>query len=280
MRNYKLIFLLLAGGALLAACTRPANDAGGGSATTSAASNESAVAVVNGKPIGAEVFDVFLRAVTGKPAAEATPEQKEQLLDQLVNMSLAAQAAEKDGLGKDPAIQARIDLLTTQILAEAATEKYDESHPLTEEEIRAEYDQQIAGMPQEYKARHILVENKEAAESIISKLQAGGDFAKLAAAESKDSGSAKQGGDLGWFAPQSMVKPFADAVMGLEKGALTTAPVQSDFGWHVIQLEDVRSPEPPAYEDVKQQVEMIARRKKLQTYLDELRNNAEIEKKM
>jgi len=279
MRNYKLIFLLLAGGALLAACTRPANDAGGGSAT-SAASNESAVAVVNGKPIGSEVFDVFLRAVTGKPAAEATPEQKEQLLDQLVNMSLAAQAAEKDGLGKDPAIQARIDLLTTQILAEAATEKYDESHPLTEEEIRAEYDQQIAGMPQEYKARHILVENKEAAESIISKLQAGGDFAKLAAAESKDSGSAKQGGDLGWFAPQSMVKPFADAVMGLEKGALTTAPVQSDFGWHVIQLEDVRSPEPPAYEDVKQQVEMIARRKKLQTYLDELRNNAEIEKKM
>jgi peptidyl-prolyl cis-trans isomerase C len=279
MRNYKLTFLLIAGGALLAACTRPADDAGGGSAA-SAASNESAVAVVNGKPISAEVFDVFLRAVTGKPAAEATTEQKEQLLDQLVNMSLAAQAAEKDGLGKDAAIQARIDLLTTQILAEAATEKYDESHPLTEEEIRAEYDEQIAGMPQEYKARHILVENKETAESIISKLQAGGDFAKLAAAESKDSGSAKQGGDLGWFAPQSMVKPFADAVMGLEKGGLTTAPVQSDFGWHVIQLEDVRSPEPPAYEDVKQQVEMIARRKKLQAYLDELRNTAEIEKKM
>jgi peptidyl-prolyl cis-trans isomerase C len=279
MRNYKLTFLLIAGGALLAACTRPADDAGGGSAA-SAASNESAVAVVNGKPISAEVFDVFLRAVTGKPAAEATTEQKEQLLDQLVNMSLAAQAAEKDGLGKDAAIQARIDLLTTQILAEAATEKYDESHPLTEEEIRAEYDEQIAGMPQEYKARHILVENEETAESIISKLQAGGDFAKLAAAESKDSGSAKQGGDLGWFAPQSMVKPFADAVMGLEKGGLTTAPVQSDFGWHVIQLEDVRSPEPPAYEDVKQQVEMIARRKKLQAYLDELRNTAEIEKKM
>jgi peptidyl-prolyl cis-trans isomerase C len=279
MRNHKLTFLLLAGGALLAACTRPAGDAGGVS-PTSAASTEGAVAIVNGKPIGAEVFDVFLRAVTGNPAAEATAEQKEQLLDQLVNMSLAAQAAEKDGLGKDPAIQARIDLLTTQILAEAATEKYDESHPLTEEEIRAEYDEQIAGMPQEYKARHILVESQETAESIISQLQAGGDFAKLAAAESKDSGSAKQGGDLGWFAAQSMVKPFADAVMGLEKGGLTTAPVQSEFGWHVIQLEDVRSPEPPAYEDVKQQVEMIARRKKLQAYLDELRKTAEIEKKI
>jgi peptidyl-prolyl cis-trans isomerase C len=279
MRNHKLTFLLLAGGALLAACTRPADNAGAGSPTP-AANAESAVAIVNGKPIGAEVFDVFVRAVTGNPAAQATDEQKEQLLDQLVNMSLAAQAAEKDGLGKDPAIQARIDLLTTQILAEAATEKYDESHPLTEEEIRAEYDAQIAGMPQEYKARHILVESKETAESIISQLQGGGDFAKLAAAESKDSGSAKQGGDLGWFAPQSMVKPFADAVMGLEKGGLTAAPVQSEFGWHVIQLEDVRSPEPPAYEDVKQQVEMIARRKKLQSYLDELRKTAEIEKKI
>lgn len=279
MRNHKLTILLLAGGALLAACTRPADNSGGVT-PTSAASAESAVAVVNGKPIGADVFDMFLRAVTGKPAAEATTDQKEQLLDQLVNMSLAAQAAEKDGLRKDPAIQARIDLLTMQILAEAATEKYDESHPLTEEEIRAEYDEQVAGMPQEYKARHILVENQETAESIIAQLQDGGDFAKLAAAESKDSGSAQQGGDLGWFAPQSMVKPFADAVMGLEKGAMTTAPVQSEFGWHVIQLEDVRSPEPPAYEDVKQQVEMIARRKKLQTYLDELRKTAEIEKKI
>jgi peptidyl-prolyl cis-trans isomerase C len=279
MRNYKLTFLILAGGALLAACTRPADNAGGG-APASAASAENAVAVVNGKPISAEVFDVFLRAVTGKPADEATTEQKDQLLDQLVNMLLASQAAEKEGLGKDPAVQARIDLLKMQILAEAATEKYDESHPLTEEEIRAEYDEQIAGMPQEYKARHILVENQETAESIISQLQAGGDFAKLAAAESKDSGSASQGGDLGWFAPQTMVKPFADAVMGLEKGALTTVPVQSEFGWHVIQLEDVRSPEPPAYEDVKQQVEMIARRKKLQAYLDELRETAKIEKKI
>ena len=270
MRNHKLTFLILAGGALLAACTRPADNAGGGAPAS--ASAENAVAVVNSTPISAEVFDVFLRAVTGKPAAEATTEQKDQLLDQLVNMLLASQAAEKEGLGKDPAVQARIDLLKMQILAEAATEKYDESHPLTEE--------QIAGMPQGYKARHILVESQETAESIISQLQAGGDFAKLAAAESKDSGSASQGGDLGWFAPQTMVKPFADAVMGLEKGALTTVPVQSEFGWHVIQLEDVRSTEPPAYEDVKQQVEMIARRKKLQAYLDELRETAKIEKKL
>jgi peptidyl-prolyl cis-trans isomerase C len=133
-------------------------------------------------------------------------------------------------------------------------------------------------MPKEYKARHILVEKKETAESLIRDLQAGGDFAKLAKAESKDPGSAAKGGDLGWFSGQSMVKPFSDALATLEKGKITTAPVQTQYGWHVIQLEDTRSPQPPAFDDVKQQVEMLTQRKKLQTYLDELRKTAKIQK--
>jgi peptidyl-prolyl cis-trans isomerase C len=132
-------------------------------------------------------------------------------------------------------------------------------------------------MPKEYKARHILVEKKETAESVIRDLEAGGDFAKLAAAESKDS-SGKSGGDLGWFSPQTMVKPFADAVVALEKGQITKVPVESEFGWHVIQLEDVRSPEVPEFEQVKAQVEMFAQRKKLQAYLEELRKTANIQK--
>ncbi len=123
--------------------------------------------------------------------------------------------------------------------------------------MKAEYDTQVAAMPKEYKARHILVEKKETAESLIRDLQAGGDFAKLATAESKDPGSAAKGGDLGWFSAQSMVKPFADALATLEKGATTKTPVQTQYGWHVIQLEDTRSPEAPAFADVKQQVEML-----------------------
>jgi len=224
------------------------------------------------------MVDTFLHAVTGKPAAEATKEQRDALVDQLVSMTLAAQAAEKEGLGKDPELQARIDLLRTQVLAEAASDKYTKAHPVSDDEVRKEYDEQVAKMPKEYKARHILVEKKETAESVIRELEAGGDFAKLAKKESKDPGSAANGGDLGWFSAQSMVKPFSEALATLEKGTITKTPVQTQYGWHVIQLEDSRAPEAPAFDDVKEQVKMLAQRKKLQTYLDELRKTAKIQK--
>jgi peptidyl-prolyl cis-trans isomerase C len=274
MKRFPLV--LVAATVLLGACTRPAEDASKAGADAKAPA-AATVVTVNGKKIGSDVLDVFVQAVTSKPAAEATEEQKTQLLDQLVNMSLAAQAAEKDGLQKDPEVKARLDLIQMQILAEAATQKYVKAHPVSETELKAEYDAQVANMPKEYKARHILVEKKETAESIIRDLKAGGDFAKLAAAESKDS-SGKSGGDLGWFSLQTMVKPFADAVAALEKGKTTEQPVQTEFGWHVIQLEDVRSGDAPAFEDVKPQVEMFAQRKKLQAYLDELRKTADIQK--
>lgn len=268
--------VLVAATLMFGGCTRPAEDAAKAGADAKAPATTTVV-TVNGKKIGSDVMDIFVQAVTGKPAAEATEEQKTQLLDQLVNMSLAAQAAEKDGLQKDPEVKAKIALIQMQILAEAATQKYMKSHPVSETELKAVYDTQVANMPKEYKARHILVEKKETAESIIRELQAGGDFAKLAASESKDA-SGKNGGDLGWFSLQSMVKPFADAVAALEKGKTTEQPVQTEFGWHVIQLEDVRSGEAPKFEDVKPQVEMFAQRKKLQAYLDELRKTAQVQK--
>lgn len=267
--------LLVVAALVLAACTRPAGDAS--KSADDVKSAQTAVATINGKKLSGELFDAFSLAVTGGAEEPLEGEQREQVLDQLINMTLAAQAAEKDGLAKDPAVQARIELLRTQILAEAASEKFIKANPATDEEVRAEYDAQVAQMPKEYKARHILVENKESADTIIGKLQAGGDFAKLASAESKDS-SASNGGDLGWFSPQTMVKPFADAVVALEKGKFTQEPVQSEFGWHVILLEDVRSPEVPEFDQVKPQVEMFTQRKKLQTYLEELRTTASIQK--
>ena len=274
MKRFPLV--LVAATLLFGGCTRPAEDAAKAGADAKAPATTTVV-TVNGKKIGSDVMDIFVQAVTGKPAAEATEEQKTQLLDQLVNMSLAAQAAEKDGLQKDPEVKAKLELIHMQILAEAATQKYVKSHPVSETELKAVYDTQVANMPKEYKARHILVEKKETAESIIRELQAGGDFAKLAASESKDA-SGKNGGDLGWFSLQTMVKPFADAVAALEKGKTTEQPVQTEFGWHVIQLEDVRSGEAPKFEDVKPQVEMFAQRKKLQAYLDELRKTAQVQK--
>jgi len=280
MRIQRFSIVLVAAVGLLSACTRPAGDAAKPAADKADATAKATtvVATVNGKAIDSEMLNVFVLAVSSNnPAAEVTAEQKKQMLDQLINMTLAAQAAEKEGLENDAAVKARMQLLRTQLLAEAATEKYMKAHPVSESETKAEYDTQVANMPKEYKARHILVDSKEKADEIIKQLAAGGDFAKIASKESKDAGSGKNGGDLGWFTAQSMVKPFSDAVAGMEKGQTTQQPVQSEFGWHVINLEDIRTPAAPAYEDVKQQVEMLSQRKKLQAYLDELRKTAKIQ---
>jgi peptidyl-prolyl cis-trans isomerase C len=275
MRHPISTILLTAFLGLFAACTRPAEDTAAKSATPATP----AIATVNGKPISSEFFDEFLTAATGQPAAQATPEQKSQLLDQLLNMSVAAQSAETDGLANDAAVKTRLELLRLQVLAEAASEKFMKAHPSTEAEIKAEYDTQVAAMPKEYRARHILVDSKETAESVIRELDAGGDFAKLASKQSKDQASAAKGGELDWFRLDHMVKPFSDAVLALDKGQTTKEPVQSEFGWHVIRLEDERSPAAPAFEEVKDRVDMIVKRKKLQAHFEELRKTANVQKK-
>ncbi len=279
MRTQKIALVLLAAASLLAGCTKPAGTTGDAAKPAADAAKPAAgsVATVNGQKIAAETFDVFVQAVTGKPAADATPEQKSQVLDQLIDMTIVAQAAEKEGLQDVPATKARISLLTTQILAQAATEKYLKSHPVSETELKADYDAQVANIPMEYKAQHILVDTKEQAEAIIKELDGGADFAKLAAKDSKDP-SGKTGGDLGWFSLQSMVKPFSDAVAALKKGETTQQPVQTQYGWHVIRLEDTRTPTIPAFDDVKQQVEQMTQRKKVEAYLEELRKSAKIQK--
>ncbi len=279
MRTQRISLVLLAAASLLVGCTKPAGDTGDAAkpAVDAAKPATGTVATVNGQKIPTENFDVFVQAVTGKPATEATPEQKSKMLDQLIDMTIVAQAAEKEGLQNDPATKARISLLTTQILAQSATEKYLKTHPVSETEVKADYDAQVANVPMEYKAQHILVDTKEQAEAIIKELDAGADFAKLAAKDSKDP-SGKNGGDLGWFSLQSMVKPFSDALAALKKGETTQQPVQTQYGWHVIRLEDTRTPTIPAFEDVKQQVEQMTQRKKIEAYLEELRKNAKIQK--
>jgi len=262
---------------LAAACTRPAGDADKG-ASTATSTNATTIVTVNGTKISSDLLDVLSQATTGKPIGEATPEQKEHMIEQLVSITLASQEAEKDGQLKDPAMRARLDLLQMQLLAGAASEKFDAAHPVTEEEIKAEYAARVASLPKEYRARHILVEQKETAESLIRDLKAGGDFAKLATKESKDPVSAPNGGELDWFALPAMVKPFGDAVAALEVGQVTPEPVQTKFGWHVIQLEEVRAPTPPDFESVKDRVKSLVQQKKFQAHLDEIRKTATIQK--
>lgn len=221
-------------------------------------------------------FEAFITAATRKTEAELTPEELRQVFDQYQTMQIAADAGEKAGLARKPDVAAQLRVLRMNVLSEAAMRQYLDEHPVVDADLSAEYDEQVAAVPMEYSARHILVDDQATAEAIILKLNDGADFARLAKEKSKDP-SAGNGGDLGWFALQTMVQPFADAVAALEKGKYTTAPVQTQFGWHVILLEDTRKPTLPTLAEVKDRLQEMVQRKKIQTHIDELRAQSAID---
>jgi peptidyl-prolyl cis-trans isomerase C len=233
------------------------------------------VATVNGTPISREAYDDYLKGLLrGKPLTDVTPEEKNQVLDQMINMQLIAAQAEKDGLEKDPDVATRIALLRTQILADAAAQKYVKSNEPADQELHAAYD--AATDKTEYHAAHILVPTKEKAEQLIKKIKAGAKFEDVAKAESTDN-SKTSGGDLGWFTTARMVKPFGDAVKGLKKGEMTSEPVQTQYGWHIIKLDDTRD---APFDQMKSQLSNGIMQKKFQAYIDDLKKNAKIEKKL
>jgi len=240
----------------------------------------SVVAVVNGEKISRDVWDLWVKMRTrGMNPDELTPEQVTENLDQLIQMYVAGQQAEKDGLA-DGESGARIELMRQSALADLLSQKFLEGQEPTAEEKRAEYDKQVALLPKlEYKARHILVADEAVARELIASLDSGARFETLAEQNSTDS-SAKDGGDLGWFAASRMVKPFADAVEALEKGTYTKEPVQSQFGWHIIKLDDTRPLTPPAFEEVESQIGPMVQQAKFQTYLEELTKTAKVERKL
>src|SRR5271170_5444709 len=254
---------------LLAACGKGQQSA---APTAPAAGDKPAtppVAVVDGTPISRDAFDDYLKGLLrGKPATDVTPEEKNQVLDQMINMQLIAAQADKDGLQNDPDVATRIALLRTQILADAAAQKYVKSNEPTDQELHAAYD--AATDKTEYHALHILVPTKEKAEQLIKKIKGGAKFEDVAKSDSTDNSKAN-GGDLGWFTLQRMVKPFGDAVKGLKKGDTTTEPVQTQYGWHVIKLVDTRD---APFEQLKAQLNSGLMQKKFQDYIDSLKKNA------
>jgi peptidyl-prolyl cis-trans isomerase C len=258
----------------LAACQQKA------AAPAAATTTGTPVALVNGKPISSETFDFYVKSRANKATADLTAEQKQQLLDELIRVELTAQQAVKEGLDKQSDVIDRLDLTRQNVLADAVVQNYMKGKTPTEQELRAEYETQVAAMSKtEYKARHILVATEPYAQAIIEKLHKGADFAEIARKESMDN-SKNEGGELGWFKPQGMVPQFADAVAALKKGEITAKPVQTQYGWHVIQLEDTREVVPPDFEQAKEQLGRIVQQKKLQAYIDELKKTATIEKKI
>jgi peptidyl-prolyl cis-trans isomerase C len=241
---------------------------------------ESVVAVVNGEKISKDVWDLWVKMRTrGTSPEDLTPEQLTENLDGLIQVYVAGQQARKEGLasGEDGA---RIELMQQTAMADMLSRKFLEGDEPTTEEKRAEYDKQVAQLPKlEYRARHILVDNEAKARELIASLDSGARFETLAEQNSSDS-SAQEGGDLGWFAASRMVKPFADAVETLEKGAYTKEPIQSQFGWHVIKLEDTRPLNPPAFEEVEAQLGPLVQQTKFQAYLEELTKAAKVDRKL
>ena len=237
------------------------------------------VATIDGTPISRVEYDIYLKSLLqGRPTAELTAEQRGQVLDEMISMQLLASQAAKDGIEKDPDVAARLDVVRMRVLADSESQKYLKDKEPTDAELHAEYDTAIAAMDKtEYHARHILVPTKEQAEQVIKKIKGGAKFEDVAKAQSTD-GSKANGGDLGWFTLTRMAKPFGDAVKILKKGEMTQEPVQTQFGWHVIKLEDTRETAAPPFEQVKQQVNNGVIQKKLQAYVDGLKKTAKIEK--
>lgn len=229
------------------------------------------VETVNGVEVSADVFNMYLESRIQKPVAEATPTERSRFMDELKDIYLLTTQPQAKSLAESPRNKAMIELQTRGILAQAVAADFIEKNAATDTEIQTAYKEQIAlAPPQEFKASHILVETQSEAISIVTELEGGADFAELA--KTKSTGpSGPNGGDLGWFAPNQMVAPFSQAVAGLEDGAFSKAPVQTQFGWHVILRVDSRDATPPTLESVRDVIKQRVEQQKLQDYLEELR---------
>jgi peptidyl-prolyl cis-trans isomerase C len=257
----------------LVACEKKADSA-------APADNSPPVATVNGTPIGRDFYEFYVKNVSGKSSSELPKEQREQALDNLIRAQLVAQQAEKDGVTKDKETAAILELSRLNVLQQAVSERYLKDKKPTDQDLRKEYETQVALLAnKEYRARHILVATETFANKLVEQLDKGAKFDDIAKRESMDS-SKDQGGELGWFTPDRMVKPFSDAVLTLKPGEYTKKPVQTQYGWHIIQLEETRDLAPPAFEGVKQQLERVVQGKKFKEYTDGLLKSAKVEKKI
>lgn len=233
------------------------------------------VKTVNGAPMDSAVLDAYIQNRVNKPLEQVTPEERQALTTELTDIYLLSTQESAKELEDDPEVAAQLELQKRGVLAQAAAEEFLAENQPTEEEVQAEYQEQVKMAPsQQFKARHILVETQAAAQDVIRQLDEGADFQELAK-QSSTGPSAPSGGDLGWFSSNQMVKPFSDAVVQLEDGAYTKEPVQTEFGWHVIMREESRAAEPPTLASVRDAVTQSVQQKKFQAHLEELRQEAE-----
>jgi peptidyl-prolyl cis-trans isomerase C len=242
----------------------------------SAAGSGAVLATVNGKPITSEMVAVFVRANSGGRDIQLNDEQRRQVVNNLVDFELLAQEARKNGVADQPDFKAELAVYENNQLARLYMKQYLDSHQVTDAQLQAAFQARVkAGkVTPVYKARHILVDDEALARKIIAQLGKGADFGKLAQQYSKDKNSAVNGGELGdWISPDGLVPEFSKAMVALKKGEYTKQPVHSQYGWHVIQLEDVQQ---PSLEQLRPQLADELQNKSVEDFMNKLRGSAQV----
>ncbi|HUK05755.1 MAG TPA: peptidylprolyl isomerase [Burkholderiales bacterium] len=235
------------------------------------------VATVNGQPIPRDRMEALIRQQVARGTADSEA-LRMQAVEALIRNELLVQEANRTGLAKRPEMQQQIDLARRDVLANAMVGEYLRTHPISDAEVQKEYEHAKSQTgDKEYHARHILVASEDEAKSVIADLKKGGKFEEIAQKRSLDEGTRPKGGDLEWNVPGNFDKTFADAMIKLDKGKMTEAPVRTRFGYHVIQLEDVRPISFPKLEQVKPQIQQSLLNQRVDAYLRELRAKAKVE---
>jgi len=244
-----------------------------------AAAQAQNLAIVNGKPVPKARVDALVKQAE-RAGQQAGPELEAQARDQVVLREIFVQEAEKRGIAKLPAYRDQMELARQSILIRELFDDYASKNPVTDEQAQAEYDKfkaQATGT--EYRARHILVEQEDEAKALIAQIKGGASFEDLAKEKSKDPGSGANGGDLDFAKADAYVPEFGNAMKALAKGQMTETPVKSDFGWHIIKLEDTREAPFPPFDEVKTQLKQRLEQAKVQQFQEELRSKAKTDYK-
>ncbi|HEU4851501.1 MAG TPA: peptidylprolyl isomerase [Telluria sp.] len=236
------------------------------------------VAVVNGKPIPMSRLEAAVKSVVSQGREQDSPQLRTAFKNELIAREVLMQEAEKLGFSKNADVRQALDNARQSIVVDAMVRDYVSKNPVSDADIKAEYDKFKAQVgDKEYHVRHILTENEADAKAAIAKIKGGQKFEEVAKTVSKDTGSAANGGDLDWAAPAAFPKEFADAVVSLQKGAVTENPVRTQAGYHVVKVDDVRAAKLPSLDEVKPQVAESLIQKKLQAYQEQLVKKAKVQ---
>ncbi len=271
MKKQILVFALLLPSLALAQTPAPAKE------PAKPAAKEGPLATVNGVQIPRSRADLVVRQQTER-GAQDNEQVRAQVREALINNELLIQEANRSGIAKKPEVLQQIDLTRQEVIANAVVAEYVRAHPIADADIQKEYDRAKASTgDKEYKARHILVATEDDAKSVLADLKKGGKFDEIAQKRSLDEGTRPRGGDLDWNVPTNFDKAFADALVKLEKGKMTDAPVRTRFGFHIIQLDDVRPVNFPPLAQVKPQLQQRLVGQRVDNLIRDLRAKAKIE---